>query len=77
MAAADSLTAEKLIVLRNYTQGLLTRTHALVKYSAGQKVDVLPTKIKDALNKRSEDPLTNIEKVALVSLLDLQTRSFF
>jgi hypothetical protein len=52
MAAADRLTAEKLIILRNYTQGLLTRAYACKKYAYGPKVKIVPQRVLDTLAKK-------------------------
>jgi len=59
----DKRTSERLIILRNYTQGLLTRTYVCVNFRFAGTVQKLPQRVIDHFGSKKEDPTVGLEKV--------------
>jgi len=59
----DRRTAERLIILRNYTQGLLTRCYVCVNFRFAGTVQKLPQRVVDHFGSKKEDPTLGLEKV--------------
>eukprot|EP01083_Nonionella_stella_P012642 35803_1 len=57
-----SRTAEKLIILLDYSTGLLTRIHNCVHYRRGAVFNQLPDKLIDHLLSKKEDPTSGVNK---------------
>ena len=57
-----SRTAEKLIILLDYSNGLLTRLHGVVKFQRGPVFKSLTQKVVEHLAQKKEDPTVNVSK---------------
>jgi chorismate mutase len=55
-------TADKLIILLDYSNGLLTRLHGCITYEQGLVQSELADKVLDHLSQRKEDPTLNLQK---------------
>jgi len=67
-----SRTAEKLIILLDYSTGLLTRIHNCVHYRRGPVFGQLPEKLVDQLLSKKEDPTLNIQKKEGFNLINMK-----
>ena len=67
-----SRTAEKLIILLDYSTGLLTRIHNCVHYRRGPVFGQLPDKIIDHLLSKKEDPTNGISKKEGFSIINIK-----
>ena len=59
-----SRTAEKLIILLDYSNGLLTRIHGCVHYKAGPVFDGLNKAVIEHLKQKKADPSVNVNKAS-------------
>lgn len=70
-----SRTAEKLIILLDYSTGLLTRIHNCVHYRRGPVFGQLPDKLIDYLLSKKEDPTNGITKKEGFQIINMKHES--
>ncbi|ETO22945.1 hypothetical protein RFI_14246, partial [Reticulomyxa filosa] len=70
-----SRTAEKLIILLDYSLGLLTRVHGCVHFQRGTVFSELNEKILDHLSQKKDDPTANIGKIVGSDVISMKAEA--